>query len=130
MISITPFYISPKGGSITCFRGDGRRIFKSCLANHCVYASDLHSAKVFLDNLEGNRKLPSSKVVDKYVQRKTTLKWNSDGELSSIDMARILDKLANPKLTECELTCDSDVVIRHRQKVTSQETLPITAWIP
>tara|TARA_B100000700_G_C14325322_1_gene525628 strand:+ start:193 stop:306 length:114 start_codon:yes stop_codon:yes gene_type:complete len=29
------------------------------------------------------------------VQRKTTLKWSSDGELSSIDMARIADILAD-----------------------------------
>ncbi len=39
-------------------------------------------------------------------QRKTTLKWNSDGELSSIDKARILQKLTNRELTECELACD------------------------
>ena len=39
-------------------------------------------------------------------QRKTTLKWQRDGELSPIDMARILDKLSNPELTECNLTCE------------------------
>ena len=39
-------------------------------------------------------------------QRKTTLKWSSDGELSSIDMTRILDNLAKPELTECDLTCN------------------------
>jgi len=39
-------------------------------------------------------------------QRKTTLKWSSDGELSSIDMTRILDKLSNPELLECDLTCN------------------------
>ena len=39
------------------------------------------------------------------MQRKTTLKWGNDGELSAIDMARILDKLANSQLTECDLTC-------------------------
>ena len=36
-------------------------------------------------------------------QRKTTLKWGTDGELSSIDMARILDRLNNRSLTECEI---------------------------
>ena len=41
-------------------------------------------------------------------QRKTTLKWKSNGELSSIDMARILDSLANDDLTECKLSCDSN----------------------
>ncbi len=39
-------------------------------------------------------------------QRKTTLKWNEDGELSSIDKARILQKLTNRELTECELSCN------------------------
>ena len=39
-------------------------------------------------------------------QRDTTLKWSSDGELSSIDMARILDKLAKSELVECDLTCN------------------------
>ena len=38
-------------------------------------------------------------------QRKTTLKWRSDGELSEVDMTRILSKLANPELTECDLAC-------------------------
>ena len=41
-------------------------------------------------------------------QRKTTLKWNSDGELSEIDMLRILEKLSSNDLNQCELTCDSD----------------------
>jgi len=43
----------------------------------------------------------------KTIQRKTTLKWSSDGELSSIDMARILELLANKELTQCVLACDS-----------------------
>ena len=43
-------------------------------------------------------------------QRKTTLKWNSNGELSEIDMLRILDKISSNKLNQCELTCDSDQV--------------------
>ncbi len=41
-------------------------------------------------------------------QRKTTLKWQNDGELSSIDMARILDRLARSELTECDLACQID----------------------
>ena len=44
------------------------------------------------------------------LQRKTTLKWNSNGELSEIDMLRILDKLSSSELNQCELTCDSDKV--------------------
>ena len=41
-------------------------------------------------------------------QRKTTLKWNDNGELSEIDMLRILDKLSSNNLNQCELTCDFD----------------------
>ena len=42
-----------------------------------------------------------------YPQRKTTLKWNSNGELSEIDMLRILEKISSNDLNQCELTCDS-----------------------
>ena len=41
-------------------------------------------------------------------QRKTTLKWNTNGELSSIDMARIIRALSVKDLSECELTCNRD----------------------
>ena len=41
-------------------------------------------------------------------QRKTTLKWNSNGELSEIDMLRILEKISSNELRACELTCDPD----------------------
>ena len=37
-------------------------------------------------------------------QRKTTLKWNTNGELSSIDMARIINALSDTELKECEIT--------------------------
>ena len=46
--------------------------------------------------------------MSKTIQRKTTLKWSSDGELSSIDMARILDLLANKELTQCVLACEAN----------------------
>ena len=39
-------------------------------------------------------------------QRKTTLKWNANGELSSIDMARIINTLSTTELKECELACN------------------------
>ena len=39
-------------------------------------------------------------------QRKTTLKWDSNGELTSIDMARIVDRLTQPELNRCELDAD------------------------
>jgi len=40
-------------------------------------------------------------------QRKTTLKWGTNGELSSIDMVRILDRLNDQDLTECEIPFDT-----------------------
>ena len=43
-------------------------------------------------------------------QRKTTLKWNSNGELSEIDMLRILEKISTTELNKCDLTCDSNEV--------------------
>ena len=46
--------------------------------------------------------------MNKPIQRKTTLKWSSNGELSSIDMARILELLANKELTQCVLACDTN----------------------
>ena len=46
--------------------------------------------------------------MNKTIQRKTTLKWSSDGELSSIDMARILELLADKELMQCVLACDAN----------------------
>ena len=43
----------------------------------------------------------------KPAQRKTTLKWNRNGELSSIDMARIINDLCVTELKECEFACNS-----------------------
>ncbi len=39
-------------------------------------------------------------------QRKTTLKWDINGELSSIDMARIIDALSVKELSECKFACN------------------------
>ena len=41
-------------------------------------------------------------------QRKTTLKWNPNGDLSENDMLRILENLSSSDLNQCELTCDCD----------------------
>tara|TARA_B100001250_G_C19421138_1_gene623242 strand:- start:148 stop:327 length:180 start_codon:yes stop_codon:yes gene_type:complete len=41
-------------------------------------------------------------------KRKITLKWSFNGELSSVDMARILDFLANNELIQCVLACDAN----------------------
>ena len=46
--------------------------------------------------------------MNKPVQRKTTLKWESNGELSKVDMLRILDNISNTKLNQCELTCKNE----------------------
>ena len=43
-------------------------------------------------------------------QRKTTLKWNSNGDLSAIDMLRILEQISSKDPNECQLKCDLDQV--------------------
>ena len=40
-------------------------------------------------------------------QRKTTLKWGINGELSALDMVRILDRLNNQDLTDCEIPLET-----------------------
>ncbi|WP_413678068.1 hypothetical protein [Prochlorococcus sp. MIT 0916] len=104
-----PFYVTDQGGSIHCMQGLSGRIFRACSANHCTYTGDLHSAKSFLDFIENKsvKFLPSTiKNNEIPFQRKTTLKWNSDGSLSSVDMAMILSRLEKKNLTECKLSCE------------------------
>ena len=104
-----PFHLTDYGGSIHCMEGMSGRIFRACSANHCIYTGNLHSAKSYLDFIENNtiKSLPSGKKKDDIpFQRKTTFKWNSDGSLSSVDMARILSRLGKTNLTECELSCE------------------------
>ena len=125
MITTNPLFISSRGGSITCFQGDSGRIFQSCSRSRCVHSTDLHSAKTYLDNLESSKSLPAAKSILPSVQRKTTLKWSSDGELSAVDMARILDKISNPELTQCDLLCD----LEDEQK-SFRDPLPTTSWLP
>ena len=125
MITTNPLFISSRGGSITCFRGDTGRIFRSCSGSRCVYSADLHSAKAYLDNLELSKSLPTAKSIDPPFQRKTTLKWSSDGELSAVDMARILDQLGNTQLTQCDLRRDLE-----DQQQSFQDSLPTTSWLP
>ena len=52
--------------------------------------------------------LVSFRHMNKAIQRKTTLKWCSNGELSSVDMARIIQLLANKELMQCALACDAN----------------------
>ncbi|KGG12008.1 MULTISPECIES: hypothetical protein [Prochlorococcus] len=103
MIEITPIYISPKGGSITCLHKGNKRIFQSCSADTCIYSRDLHSAKYELRNIESKLFIEPCRKKVVAAQRKTTLKWNNDGELSSIDKARVLSLLSENELTQCEL---------------------------
>ena len=52
-----------------------------------------------------NREIKTIKIPP---QRKTTLKWGTNGELSSIDMVRILDRLNDQDLTECEIPIETE----------------------
>ena len=126
----TPCFISSKGGSITCFRGDSGRIYRSCSRDRCVYSGDLHSAKIYLDDLENGPNMLLNKVNNIQHQRKTTLKWDGHGELSSHDMARILDRLSEPTLTECDFACgvndESSVGFHHP----FPHGVPATSWLP
>ena len=47
-------------------------------------------------------------------QRKTTLKWNINGELSSVDMARIINSLSDTELKECKLACN---IVSYNQNI-------------
>ena len=53
-----------------------------------------------------NRQEPKTMKIPQ--QRKTTLKWGTNGELSSIDMVRILDRLNDQDLTECEIPLETE----------------------
>ncbi len=107
MITTKPLFISTQGGSITCFKNHSGRIFRSCSRSRCVFSGDLHSAKAYLEILERKKSNLLAGAKEKIpAQRKTTLKWSDNGELSAIDMARILNRLENPELTECDLACN------------------------
>ncbi len=54
------------------------------------------------------KKINEKKTIKVPQQRKTTLKWGSNGELSSIDMIRILDRLNDQDLTECEIPLETE----------------------
>ena len=55
--------------------------------------------------LEKNSQEKKSKKIPQ--QRKTTLKWGTNGELSALDMVRILDRLNDQDLTECEIPLET-----------------------
>jgi len=37
----------------------------------------------------------------------TSLKWGSNGELSPVDLQRVLERLTDPSLTQCTLNAES-----------------------
>ena len=59
-------------------------------------------------SINGTRKKQGAKNIKIPQQRKTTLKWGTNGELSSIDMVRILDRLNDQDLTECEIPLETE----------------------
>ena len=130
MSTSKPLYTSTRGGSIVCFRTSSGRIFRSCSASRCIYSSDLHAAKSLLDNLEGSKRLMPQNNEQFPAQRKTTLKWTSDGELSAVDMTRILDRITNPELTQCDLACNLDTPSPGKSNKRESVSLPISAWLP
>ena len=104
-----PFHVTDHGGYIHWIAALSGRIFRACSTNHWTYKGDLHSAKSYLDFLQNNsvKFLPSGKKKENIpFQGKTNLKWNSDGSLSSVDMASILSCLEKTNLTEWELSCE------------------------
>ena len=54
------------------------------------------------------KKSQGKKTIKIPQQRKTTLKWVTNGELSSIDMVRILERLNDQDLTECEINLETE----------------------
>lgn len=72
----------------------------------------MHNQEIEGKFVMGENKNHSLQQKDIPVQRKPTLKWERDGELSAIDMSRILNRLSKTKLTECDLACH----IRQKEK--------------
>ena len=54
------------------------------------------------------KKSQEQKTIKIPQQRKTTLKWGTNGELSSIDMVRILERLNDQDLTECQIPLEKE----------------------
>ena len=129
---ITPIYISSKGGSITCFSNKNKRVFQSCTFRVCRYSENLRSAKKHLKDLEAGFFLLPQEVTKGHPQRKTNLKWTVEGELSAVDMARILDRLTKPELSQCDLACDVDDALSDKETKTPFKAgpLPVSAWLP
>ena len=55
--------------------------------------------KNYTQNINESKSIP---------QLKTKLKWNLNGELSSVDMVRILEAHSVKQLTQCEIACNTE----------------------
>ena len=62
---------------------------------------------LFRNSFKGEWSILLKKI---HPKRKTTLKWDSNGELSEIDMLRILENLLSSELNQCELAWDSSQI--------------------
>ena len=122
------YLYQPKRRLNYLFSNKDKRFFQSCTLRVCRYSRNLRSAKKELDKLEANFFLAPQKVVKEPAQRKTTLKWNSDGELSAVDMARILDRLTKPELSQCDL--DDSLSYETMKEASHNDPLPSSAWLP
>ena len=56
----------------------------------------------------GQKKIQENLLKKIPQQRKTTLKWGNNGELSEVDMIRILNRLNDQGLTECEIPLEKE----------------------
>ncbi|MEY4297180.1 MAG: hypothetical protein RLZZ423_359 [Cyanobacteriota bacterium] len=46
---------------------------------------------------------PSRRPLPDPTEGSTSLKWGSNGELSPVDLQRVLERLTDPTLTRCQL---------------------------
>ncbi len=114
MIKAKSLFMTRIGASIVCFLSPQGRVFQACSLGQCLYSADLHSAKLNLALLKNSTNLLPHRHVKFPAQRKSTLKWNNDGELTEIDMARILEQLSSSELVQCELACDVSNNLNHK----------------
>lgn len=50
-----------------------------------------------------NHRSAQHQAADQPTPESTSLKWGSDGELSPVDLQRVLERLTDPTLTRCSL---------------------------
>ena len=82
-------------------------MFRACSVNQCTFNGDLCSTKSYLDFIDNNtiKFLPSGKNNYNIPLQQTTLKWNSTGSLSCLELARILGCLEKTNLLNVNFFC-------------------------